>query len=255
VADGERTIVMVHGAFAGAWCFDRLRPAFTDRGWTCDAIDLPRHGGARADADRSPPASIGEYRHALVDRLRTYATPPIVLGHSMGAVLAQQAAALGLARALVLVCPAPRAGMLPATDGERAAAQGLMTLGAFWTTWVHPSFEVASTDSLNCMPPAERRAVFDRFGPESGQALFELFFWMLDGAGATVVDTSRIACPVLAVAGGEDRVVSPVSVRATAAGLRAATVWDVPGHGHMLLVEPGVEALAARIAVWCDAPA
>jgi pimeloyl-ACP methyl ester carboxylesterase len=78
---------------------------------------------------------------------------------------------------------------------------------------------------------------------------------MLDGGGATAVDTSRVACPVLCIAGGEDRVVSPASARATAAGLRGATVWDVPNHGHMLLVEPGAEALAARIAAWCDAPA
>jgi hypothetical protein len=87
--------------------------------------------------------------------------------------------------------------------------------------------------------PRERRAVFDRFGPESGQALFELFFGMLDGGGATVVDTSRIACPVLAVAGGEDRVVSPASVRATAAGLRAATIWDVAGQGTCCSSSPG----------------
>jgi len=143
---------MVHGAFADAWCFDRLRPAFAERGWTCDAIDLPRHGAAKADADGSPPASIAEYLHALVDRLR----------------------------------------VRDAADSPRP----------------------------------------------------------LDGRGARAASGGAGAR-----AGAEDRVVSPASVRATAAGLRSATVWDVPGHGHMLLVEPGAEALAARIAAWCDAPA
>ena len=47
---------MVHGAFAGEWCFDHMRPVFAERGWTCDAIDLPRHDAAKADADGSPQA-------------------------------------------------------------------------------------------------------------------------------------------------------------------------------------------------------
>ena len=55
-----------------------------------------------------------------------------MLGHSMGAVLAQQLAAQGLARALILISPAPRAGILPTTGGEKQLDQDLMGLGAFW---------------------------------------------------------------------------------------------------------------------------
>src|SRR3954468_12718874 len=139
---GGRHILMVHGAFAGAWCFDRFRPVFERDGWTCEAIDLPGHSGA-ADAAGLSGLGLSDYRVALEQRLRSFETPPVLLGHSMGAVLVQQLAAEGLARALVLLSAAPRAGILPATDGEREAARQLMSLGAFWTAAIHPDFGVA----------------------------------------------------------------------------------------------------------------
>jgi non-heme chloroperoxidase len=123
-----------------------------------------------------------------------------------------------------------------------------MSLGPFWTSVVHPVFEVAAQDSLNRLPDAERRAVFDRFGPESGRALFELFFWMFDEGRAAAVDLEAVRCPVLCLSGSDDRVVSPTTARATAAGLADAVFCEAPGRGHMLPIEPGAEEAAADIA-------
>ena len=117
------------------------------------------------------------------DFLRGFTAPPVLLGHSMGAVLAQQLAAEGFARALILVSPAPRSGLLPATEAERQLARDLMTLGAIWTIVIQPNFDLACVYTMNRVPPDERRAVFDRFGPESGRAYFEMFFWMFDLTG------------------------------------------------------------------------
>ena len=35
------TLLLVHGAFHGAWCWDRLRPELSDRGIAAQAVDLP----------------------------------------------------------------------------------------------------------------------------------------------------------------------------------------------------------------------
>lgn len=247
---GEKHIVMVHGAFAGAWCFDRFRPVFEHDGWICEAIDLPGHSGAHDDAARLSLLRMRDYLAALEERLRSFDEAPVLLGHSMGAVLAQQLAARGLARALVLLSPAPRAGILPKTEGEKDAAQQLMSLGAFWTAALHPDFEVAKSNSLNRVPAEMQRLVFDRFGPESGQALFELFFWMFDSGAATAVDVDRIRCPVLCISGSDDRLISPETARMTAKGLADASFWEAPDCGHMLLVEPGAEEIAHRIVDW-----
>jgi non-heme chloroperoxidase len=249
-----KDIVMVHGANAGGWCFDEFRTVFEGLGFTCHTPDLIGHG-SKAIPGGANLVGVGmaDFRAELVASLTNFASPPVLLGHSMGAVLVQQLAALGLARALILVSPAPRAGILPATDGERQLDQDLMTLGAFWKTVIDPVFDLARTYSLNRIPPDQQRAVFDRFGPESGKAFFELFFWMLDKSRATAVDTGAVRCPVLCLSGADDRLVSLATARAAALPYRGAAFWELEGHGHMLLVEPGADEIARRIADWIPA--
>lgn len=244
-----KDIVMLHGASAGGWCFDQFRGVFESRDFTCHAPDLIGHGKDVADADaKLAGVGMADYRTELTDFLKTFSTPPVLLGHSMGAVLAQQLATAGFARALVLVSPAPRAGILPATDSERQLDQDLMTIAAFWKTVIHPDFNLACVYSLNRVPKEQQRSVFDKFGPESGRAYFEMFFWMFDKTGATAVDLAAIRCPVLCLSGTDDNLVSLPTAQATALSYPNAPFWPEAGHGHMLPVEPGAEDIARRIA-------
>ena len=246
-----KDIVMLHGASEGGWCFDPFRAVFEGLGWTCHTPDLIGHGeDAKDAATRLAGVGMADYRNQMLAFLKTLGGTPVLLGHSMGALLAQQLAALGLARSLILVSPAPRAGILPATDGERHLGGDLMALGAFWTSTINPDFDLARVYTLNRVPPEQQRAVFDRFGPESGRAYFEMFFWMFDQTGATAVDTDAVRCPVLCLSGSDDRLVSLATARATAAPFRAAEFWELTGHGHMLPVEPGADVIARRIAQW-----
>lgn len=246
-----KDIVMIHGANEGGWCFDTFKTVFESRGWTCHAPDLIGHGTRAKDAARIlVGVGMADYRAELRAFLQAMPPQPVLLGHSMGGVLAQQLAAEGLARALILVAPAPRSGILPPTDAEKQLDQDLMALGPIWKTVINPDFAMARLYTLNRVPEAEQRAVFDKFGPESGRAFFELFFWMFDQTGATRVDVDAVRCPVLCLVGAEDKIVSPQTARLAAEAYPGAAFWELDGHGHMLVLEPGADKIARRIADW-----
>lgn len=248
----SKNIVFIHGAFAGGWCFDRFAAIFRSNGWTCSTPDLLGHGARLGIPGELAGKGLADYRKELETYLRTFAEPPVLIGHSMGAVLAQQLAAQGLARALVLISPAPHYGILPSTESERDAAKGFMYLGPFWTLVINPNYDVAAADSLNRLPEAEKYPVFERFGPESGQALFELFYWMLDNNKSSRVDFNSVKCPVLCLSGTDDRVVSISTAKATAAAFPQAEFWPVENAGHMLLVEPSADSIARKVASWLE---
>ena len=91
---------------------------------------------------------------------------------------------------------------------EKQLDQDLMGLGAFWKIGHQPRFR--AWPHLLAEPRAgigaARRVRPVR--PESGRAFFEIFFWMFDRTGATVVDTDAVTCPVLCLVGHrrQDRV-------------------------------------------------
>jgi pimeloyl-ACP methyl ester carboxylesterase len=247
----SKTIVMVHGSNCGGWCFDSFRKVFEARGFTCHAPDLIGHGADKATG-KGTLASVGmaDYRAQMTAFVEGLPEKPILLGHSMGAVIAQQLAADGLCEKLVLASPAPRAGIVPPTDPEKQLCRDLMSIGPFWTRAIDPNFELACFYTLNLLPKDAQSRVFDQFGPESGRALFETFFWMFDQTGATAVETDAVRCPVLCLSGAQDNIVSLETARQTAGAYPQSAFWTLKDHAHMLLIEPGAEKIAGRIADW-----
>lgn len=92
-------IVLIHGAWHGAWCFAALQAELDQRGLASYAIDLPGHG-----ASTLPLGDLhGDAAH-VVDVLRRIGRPAVLVGHSYGgAVISEVAARLGDITHLVYV--------------------------------------------------------------------------------------------------------------------------------------------------------
>ena len=82
-------IVLVHGAFGGAWCWSRVIPPLEQAGHTVEAIDLPGGGD-----DPTPPDGVTLETCAarVSDVLAAKSEPALLVGHSMGGVVVTQAA-------------------------------------------------------------------------------------------------------------------------------------------------------------------
>ena len=249
----EHPVILIHGAFAGPWCMDNFAGYFRDRGWTCHAPALRFHGD---DPKAAPdPAlattSIDDYTADLADYIETLETPPVILGHAVGGVIAQKLAAMSLAQAIVLLNPNVPWGILPSTDDERAVARSLMEAGAFWKEPMRVEFDLIAPYAFNKLDPDTQRVVFDRLGPESGQVMFEMFFWMFDDRRAIHVDFNEVRCPVLVVSGAEDRAVPPITGRKIAEHYgEHATYHEAPDHAHFIFLEPGWDEIAQYCADW-----
>jgi pimeloyl-ACP methyl ester carboxylesterase len=76
--------VLVHGAFHGAWCWDRLTPELERLGHTAVAVDLPGCGDRLGEK-----ASLASWRGALRDVIED---GDVLVGHSMGGFVISLAA-------------------------------------------------------------------------------------------------------------------------------------------------------------------
>lgn len=237
-------LLFIHGTHAGAWMFERWLPWFEARGHRCTAIDLPGHAGAPLPAG----TTLGKIRFdAYVDRAQQAATAlgrSIVIGHSLGGLVAQALAERDVVRGAVLVSPAPPRG-IPVLGARMLVYQLRDLPSVLLGRTLHPSWPTMRDLVLNRVPPDERRALFERLGPESGTVSRQL---ALTGVR---IDARRVRCPVLVIAGGEDLYIPPG--RATRVARRyGAPLRVLPGRGHVMMQEPGWEEAAGVIADWVD---
>ncbi|MCE9521154.1 MAG: alpha/beta hydrolase [Alphaproteobacteria bacterium] len=248
-------VVMIHGAFCAGWAFDEYRSLFEAHGVRVLAPTLRHHDtapGARASRELGV-TSVLDYAADIEAIVRELKEPPVLIGHSMGGLIAQIVATRLPVKALALLAPSAPWGILPTSPWEVASAQGLYFAGQFWNKPLRPEAWIAESHALDQLPAAQREAVFARFVPESGLATFEIMQWALDVRRASYVDASQITCPVLCVAGEFDRVNPPKTVAAIAKRHRERGHYhQVDGASHWLIGEPGWEKTARYVHAWLN---
>ncbi|MFE0630876.1 alpha/beta hydrolase [Streptomyces sp. NPDC058864] len=82
------TILLVHGAWHGAWCWEKLVPELTALGWHVETVNLPS-----ASADAGNTAGMYDDARVIRERLDALEGPVTVVGHSYGAIPATEAVA------------------------------------------------------------------------------------------------------------------------------------------------------------------
>ena len=234
-------LLLVHGLSGGAWYWARYQAFFAERGVTSYAVDLRGRGASRPVPDLGRVA-MADYVADALAVARHLPEPPVVIGHSMGGLVAQKLAEAGAVRAAVLLCSAPPRGIVLAS--RALVARQIKHLPAMLRSRPLAGSR-ADHDHLtfNRVPEGERAALFALLVPESGRVAREI------SVGAVAVDESRVRCPVLVASAEHDHFVPPPVARRLARKYGAAFRLFA-GHGHFLVWEPRWEGPAAAIDAW-----
>lgn len=252
----QQDVLLIHGTWGHGKEWDEFGAELTERGFRVHAPSWPGHGHPKdidvwGMAEEVTKLGLLDYVDALAEAARAMETPPVIFGHSVGGLLAQLVAARVPHRAIVLLGPAPAAGVWAFYPSQA------MLWGGFTGRWIlgRPMFPVAKKRwdkyVCNAVDAEFSDAFYANLCAESGRAYREMVFWPFDRRKSSRVDFDRVSGDVLVIAGSQDKCCVPRMCKATARryGGRADYV-ELAGSDHMMIGGPYMPATLAAFDRW-----
>jgi len=240
-------LLFVHGGYCDAWCWEaHFLPWFAARGYAAHALSLRGHG-ASGGRETLFVASLDDFAVDVAKVAAGLPSPPVLIGHSMGAAIVERLLAAGPVRAAALLAPIPPAGLGPVAH-RLAAYQPEYLVNLHRLDAPHLSGDVLAAlrplyFSDDVAPEVLAESVM-HLNIESPRAIFDL-----------TMPQHRVRPPaaprplVLGVTG--DRISHPSDVKATASFYETTAVI-VDGLAHMMMLERGWESVAQPLLDWLE---
>ncbi len=241
-------LVLIHGMWSTPSVWQLFYRYFTSQGYTVYLPTLRHHGNCEQDLKALGQTSIRDYLQDLELFISSQPEKPILIGHSVGGLLALLLAGRGLASAAVLLAPAAPRGAYMLNGSVLKTFAGVFGQWGFWRKPVKISPRAANYGLFNRQPDEARAALYQDMVFESGRAVAEIGLWPFDPSCSTKLKQSP-DCPVFILAGENDRVV-PLSISEKVAQKIGAQFQVLKNHGHWLPSEPGWEIIAAQCEAW-----
>jgi pimeloyl-ACP methyl ester carboxylesterase len=231
--------VFIHGAGMDHTVWALQTRSFAHHGRSVLALDLPGHGGSEGPAlsgiDALADWVLEVLRVAKVSKVR-------IAGHSMGALVALEAAARGgaIVEGLALLGFVPEMGVHPdLLEAARKGAHAALDFMVSWSFGAQARF--GNTPAPGLWLTGEAMRLLERSPAASLTADLTACAAYRSAAEAA----SRVRCPTLFLLGAEDRMTPAAKGRAFAERLSGARVTVLPGIGHMMMIEDPSATLAA----------
>lgn len=244
--NGHPPLVFVHGGYIHAGCWEvNFLDYFSGLGYNCHAIDLSGHGQSEGHEDLDS-YDIDHYAADVGQLVAELPGLPVLIGHSMGALVVQRYLEKATAAAVIMMAPVPTTGLsgcgmqLAARQPDFIAEAARAVRGKYTENTVRVMREVYFS-------PDVTSAQFAAFKPlvqaESANAVTEMMTlaWRLP--------KPRPKIPALVMGGQLDALFPPGLLHFTAAGWNAETCV-IPRAGHMLMMEPQWTVAAEKIDHW-----
>jgi pimeloyl-ACP methyl ester carboxylesterase len=239
-------LLFVHGAYSGAWVWEpHFMPWFAAKGWACHAMSLRGHGKSTG-RKRVEEFGIRDFVDDVLAVIATFDEPPVLIGHSLGALVAQYCLARAPLAGLALLAAVPPTGMA-AVNSWLALTDPLLCfhmagIASFGKRWIAPE---ANVEALFAGPVTETQWTFlkRRYQRESSRALIEAQL------PSPVPSAMAGRTPTLVIAPARDRLIPAETGRFTALYHGGSYVL-VPGLGHALMLDQGWEGAAEPLHTW-----
>ena len=241
-------LLFLHGAFSGAWVWaEHFLPFFAGKGFDAYALSFRGHGRSAGRQDLSR-FSLNDFVDDVRETMSALERPPVLIGHSMGGMVAQRCLGREKLAGLVLMSSVPPAGGLG--PNTRLALRDPELLLEFLNLASFAGRRTAAprirkmllSDDL---PPHQMDAYLARMQPESQRALSDLqvpSVWA--GAGLYGV-------PTLVTGRAGDSLI-PRAVLSETAWFHGAELQVLPGDAHATMLEGRWQESADVIADWLE---
>jgi pimeloyl-ACP methyl ester carboxylesterase len=243
----QRSVVFIHGAGLDHTVWLLQSRYFAHHGFNAVALDLPGHGRS-AGAPLPGIAAMARWVNRATDTLGIEHFASI--GHSMGALVAMQAAAdapqrVVLAGLLGIAVPMPVSEeLLQAARSNDHSAFDMVNL------WGHG---YASQLGGNTAPGMWMVGSANRLLERGGSGVLFNDLNACNEYGAGLEAAAMLHCPALVLLGKQDIMASPRAARELIAALARASVHELDGCGHMLMAEQPDAVLDALFSACTDA--
>lgn len=236
------TLLFVHGAWHGAWCWEaNFTEFFKNAGYNVVTFNLPKHSKA-GKVKGINRLIISDYVTALKAEVDKLPHPPIIIGHSMGGFVVQHYLKKHTAKAAILLAPSPHYGVI------------LTTLKLSRKPYFYPALLGLNLYHLVNSPKKARFAFFSDALSENQVAHYSnqlcaesylAFLGMLKPVGLGIQKQT----PMLVVAAEYDNIFSVSDIKRTAK-YYAADFEVIKGSGHDVMLDVKWQHTAQTMLGW-----
>jgi pimeloyl-ACP methyl ester carboxylesterase len=241
-------VVFVHGLWMHASSWQNWLTLFAEHGYDPSAPGWPGDASTVADTRTNPGSvanrGIAEITTHYAQVIADLPTPPIIVGHSFGGLIAQRLVGLGLARGCVVISPAQFKGILGLPLAQLQSALPVLSRpGLLRKSWSHTPASFARAFA-NGVSRTESDRLYDAWTiPGPCRPLFQAGLANFTPRSEAVVDTRRARGPLQLIGGGKDRTVPAATVRAAHkiqsrnSGVTELKIFD--DRSHSMIIDDG----------------
>ncbi|RZK41822.1 MAG: alpha/beta hydrolase [Pedobacter sp.] len=249
----KNTIVLIHGMFQNPKSWENWVPVLEAQGYDVLTPAWPLHEGDPATLRSNPPNGLGKLElDTIITSLETfiYGLPdkPIVIGHSVGGLIAQLLVARDIAKIGVAICSvAPNAMVTFDWSFFKNAATIANPLKG--DDPVYMDIETFKGAFANTLSESEVIAAFEKTATHDSRNVFRDCM-----SSSAKIDTDLPHAPLLFISASEDKIcpaeLNQKNYEAYTDKTSSTAIREFPSRSHYICNEPGWEEVVDVIVNW-----